>query len=160
MRGEFPGGQTARPLGRWRPWPKREVGCTLRSTNQPSPHVDKTRCGCLDPAAARLVRLPRGGATETMRWLLLMSWYSLRCWPERWYGIVWNHSISIVRAAAVAMHGPEAWYGIVWNHSISIVRAAALANGSDIALAGGHLRRVSRRRACSSESFALGFSMV
>ena len=62
-------------------WSQREAGCNLRYTNQPSPHVDKTRPGCIYPAAARLVRLPCGGATEMMQRHSIMSWYSLGCRP-------------------------------------------------------------------------------
>ena len=62
-------------------WSQREAGRTLRYTNQPSPHVDKTRPGCIDPAAARLVRLPCGGAAEMMQRHSIASWYSLGCRP-------------------------------------------------------------------------------
>ena len=63
------------------PGSQREAGCNLRYTNQPSPYVDKTRSGCIDPAAAHLARLPCGGATEMMQRHSIVSWYSLGCRP-------------------------------------------------------------------------------
>ena len=65
--------------------------------------MDKTRPGCIDPAAARLVRLPRGKATEMMQ---NVSWYSLGCRLEVCGGL-----------ASSAPHLPWIRYRPLWRPS-------------------------------------------
>ena len=108
-------------------WSPREAGCNLRNTNQPSPHVDKTRPGCIDPVAARLVRPPCGGATEMMQRHLIVSWYSLGCRPgvraTSGHGSeiapAGVHLRRVPRRARACMHGRLESFGSAWFDAIN-----------------------------------------
>ena len=110
-------------------WSQREAGCNLCYTNQPSPHVNKTRPGCIDPAAARLVRLPCGGETEMMQRHSIVSWYSLGCRPgvraTSGHGSeiapAGVHLRRVPRRARACMHGRLESFGSPWFDAVTNV---------------------------------------
>ena len=108
-------------------WSQREAGCNLRYTNQPSPHLHKTRPGCIDPAAARLVRLPCGGATKMMQRHSIVSWFSLgsrsgvRATSGHGSKIApaGVHLRRVPRRARACMHGRLESFGSPWFDAVT-----------------------------------------